>query len=105
MSRHTAQLKCLEEDSIHKTGEIVDCYEKVVVTLLVAQRSGYVCMHVGEATTGWWVIVDKRENVVPLDFTPCASLTFSSPLAYVLPHSMPDKTLTNEFDIGVGSRM
>ena len=52
---------------------------KIVVTLAVAQGSGYVYIHVGEATTGWWGGVDEKGNVVPLDFTACASLTFSSP--------------------------
>ena len=50
-------------------GGLVDYYEKIVVTLVVSQRSGYVYIHVGEATTWWWGDVDKRGNVVTLDFT------------------------------------
>ena len=42
---------------------------------------------------------------MPLDFTVCTSLTFSSPLAYVSFHPMPDKTVTNEFDTSVGARV
>ena len=84
---------------------MVDYDEKIVVTLAVPQRSGYVYIHIGEATTGWWGDVDERSNVVPLSFTVCASLTFSSPLAYVSSHSMTDKTMTNEFDTGVGARV
>ena len=40
-----------------------------------------------------------------LDFTACASLKFSNPLAYVSFHPMTDKTVTNEFDTGVGARV
>ena len=41
---------------------------------------------------------------MPMDLNACASLTFSRPLAYVSPHPLPDKTMTNEFDTGVGAR-
>ena len=40
-----------------------------------------------------------------LDFAACTSLTLSSLLAYVSPHPMPDKMVTNEFDTGVGARV
>ena len=92
-----------KRNGVHKTDELVDYYEKMVVTLAVAERSGYVYRHVGEATMGWWDDVDKRGYVLTLGFTACPSLTFSSPLAYISPHPMPDKTMTDEFVTGVGA--
>ena len=40
-----------------------------------------------------------------LDFTACASLTFSGPLEYVSLHPMPHKTVANEFEIAVDARV
>ena len=87
----------------HEMDEFFDYYEKIVVTLVVAQRSYYVWIHVGKPTTRWWGDVDKRGNVMPLNFTECTSITFSGSWAYVSIHSMPHKTMANEFDIGVGA--
>ena len=61
---------------------------------MLLPKGPVIYIDVGEATTRLWGDVDKMSDVMTLNFTARTSLIFSSPLAYVSLHPMPDKTVS-----------